>query len=134
MSELKYENPVDVFKVFSGDLAIKEFVEFMFNENYEMCKVLESECENVIYPMIYEENISSLQIDYSYFVYLVGKFFASKSGNKFDLNKILGDFALTSSNISSMENKRNIKLLVDFFESYIGLFNCGNYKTTLSNI
>jgi len=134
MSKPEYENPIDLFSVFSGKRAIKEFIEYMFNKNHAMCKVLEKENNGVIYPIVYEENISMIQIDYMVFVYYIGSFFAEKSGNKFDVNRIIYDFGLSSETVKKVEYVKNRSMLMYMFEIYFGMFNNFNYKRMASKV
>jgi len=97
MKVIKYEEPIDLFSAFRDKKSIKEFIEFMFNSSFEMSKMLESESEEVIFPIFFEESISMIQIDYVYFVYVLGRFYASKSGHERDVNKILYDYGLAGS-------------------------------------
>ena len=125
----KYEKPIDIYGAFRDKDDVSRFLYFLFSHTDLICDMMDlRDKSDVIYPIIYDKNVDALQIDYVYFVYVLGKYYAKLSEDDSAIAKVIDDFGLISEQHDEGSYRRDMKMLVFFFEEYYAVFSNGNYR------
>jgi len=101
MREYNYNSSLDIYGFFHDRKMIGEFIDFMFEKASEFSKMIEDNGNEKPYPINYEARGYQFQIDYNYFIYIVGQWVAKLTGDSAKILKIMEDYSIYSESISN---------------------------------
>jgi len=109
MREYRYDSSLDIYSFFHNREVIGNFIEFMFEKAIEFSEMIEKNGNEKPYPINYEARGFQFQIDYNYFIYIVGQWVAKLSNEEAKILKVVHDYAIYSESLANKINDRNRK-------------------------
>jgi hypothetical protein len=100
-----YDGAHDIFYYFRDKKSTGTFLKFMFLEAIEFSKKIEENGNQKPFPIQYNSKMYSYQMDYNYFIFVLGSWVAKKTGDKAKLKRVLRDFAITKYAINNSPNR-----------------------------
>jgi len=123
-----YDISQDIMLFLRGKKLISKFLLFFFEQSIIVSKGIKAKNEDALLPVVFVEKIFSYEVDYQFFIFILGLFIEKKSKNSEHKMKFFKDYMILSSNISGSSNKNIKKNLMHYLDNYHLLIQSGNYS------
>jgi len=123
-----YDSALDIYGFFNSKEIVGNFIEFLFERAIEFSKMIEENGNEKPYPINYEARAYQFQIDYNYFIYIIGEWVAKLTGDKAKILKVMHDYSLYSESITNELANNNRKGLAWFFSEVLAITSTRNKK------
>lgn len=117
-----YDGAFDIFSFFRDRKSTGNFLKYLFEQSIEFSKLIEGNGNTKPFPIQYESERYTYQIDYQFMIYVLGKWVAKQTGDDAKLERVLRDFAITIHALNQPTIKKNIRFLAIFLGETISIF------------
>lgn len=121
MREYNYNSSLDIYGFFHDRKVIGEFIDFMFEKASEFSKMIEENGNEKPYPINHEARGYQFQIDYNYFIYVVGQWVAKLTNDDAKILKVVHDYGIYSESIIDRISSRNRKGFAFYLSEVLGI-------------